>query len=281
MLRFYIEVARTAFRRQLIYRWANLAGLITNAFFGAVISYLVIALFHTRPTAAGYNVQDTLRYTWLVQAMVMVVLTFGWYDLMLTIRSGEVVSDLSKPYDFYWYWFSREMGRDLYYLLFRGLPTYLAGMLLFGIGAPGGLNLWLTYAVSLCLGAMLGIAYRFLYNLIAFWVVEARALGGMAGAIALFFSGSYIAVAFFPPWLHAIADWLPFNGLLNVPAEVFLGKLSGGDLWLNLGRQLFWLIVLTLVARLVAAAATRRIVVQGDNRFAAVYRVCSAPLALV
>ena len=52
-LRFYIEVARTAFRRQLIYRWANLAGLITNAFWGAIISYLVIALYHARPVAAA------------------------------------------------------------------------------------------------------------------------------------------------------------------------------------------------------------------------------------
>ena len=45
MLRFYIEVARTAFRRQLIYRWANLAGLLTNTFFGAVFSYVIIALY--------------------------------------------------------------------------------------------------------------------------------------------------------------------------------------------------------------------------------------------
>ncbi len=263
MLRFYIEVARTAFRRQLIYRWANLAGLLTNVFFGAIFSYLIIALFHARPTAAGYNVQDTLRYTWLLQAMVMIVLTFGMYDIMLTIRSGEVVSDLSKPCDFYWYWFSRELGRDFYYLLFRGLPTYLAGMLLFGIGAPGGLNLWLTYAVSLFLGAMLGIAYRFLYNVIAFWVIEARAIGVLAGAIALFFSGSYIPVPFFPAWLHTISDWLPFNGLLNIPAEIFLGKLTAGDLLLNLGRQVLWLIVLTLVARLAAAVAARHVVVQG------------------
>src|SRR5450755_3876321 len=78
MLRFYIEVARTAFRRQLIYRWANLAGLLTNAFFGAVFSYVIIALYSARPVVAGYNVKDTLSYTWLVQAMIMVVLPFSW-----------------------------------------------------------------------------------------------------------------------------------------------------------------------------------------------------------
>lgn len=80
MLRFYFEVARTAYRRQLIYRWANLAGLLTNIFFGAIFSYVIIALYHARPVVTGYNVQDALRYTWLVQAMIMVVLPFGWID---------------------------------------------------------------------------------------------------------------------------------------------------------------------------------------------------------
>ena len=44
MLRFYFEVARTAFRRQLIYRWANLAGLLTNVFWGVIME-----LRHYRP----------------------------------------------------------------------------------------------------------------------------------------------------------------------------------------------------------------------------------------
>ena len=58
------------------------------------------------------QLEDALRYIWLVQALIMVVVPFGWTDLMLTIRSGDVVSDLTKPCDFYWYWFSREVGRD-------------------------------------------------------------------------------------------------------------------------------------------------------------------------
>ena len=263
MLRFYIEVARTAFRRQLIYRWANLAGLLTNTFFGAVFSYVIIALYSARPVVAGYNVKDTLSYTWLVQAMIMVVLPFSWWDLMQTIRTGEVVTDLSKPCDFYWYWFSREIGRDAYYLLFRAIPTYAIGMLLFGVGLTSEWRSWLAYALALALGAMLGIAYRFLYNVIAFWIIEARAVVTLAGTIALFFTGSYIPLPFFPGWLHAIAVWLPFNGLMNVPAELLLGKLDGGSFWFEIGRQVGWLVILTLLVRSVIALAARRVISQG------------------
>jgi ABC-2 type transport system permease protein len=263
MLRFYVEVARTAFQRQLIYRWANVAGLLTNIFFGAILSFVFLALFHARPVAGGYHVRDTLRYIWLMQAMIMVVLPFGWFDLMRTITTGEVASDLGKPCDFYWYWFSREVGRDVYYALWRGAPTYLAGMLLFGIGLLGAQALWLAFAASLVLGAALGIAYRFLYNLVAFWIVEGRAAGNMAQSVAFFFTGSLVPVAFFPSWLHAIAAWLPFYGMMNVPAEVFIGKVNGGALLLDLVRQVLWLVLLTLGARALTVVATRRVILQG------------------
>jgi ABC-2 type transport system permease protein len=263
MLRFYVEVARTAFRRQLIYRWANLAGLLTNFFFGAIISSVFIALFHTQHVAAGYTVRDTLRYWWLTQSMIMVVLPFGWWDLMLTIRTGEIASDLAKPCDFYWYWFSREAGRDAYYLLFRAMPTYLGGMLLFGLGVPGGSLQWLAFVPSLAFGACLGIAFRFLYNLAAFWIVEARAAGTMAQTIAFFFTGLYMPLAFFPGWLAILSNWLPFSGMENIPALVVLGKVAGGALVWQLSLQAFWVVALTLGARALTAVATRRVVAQG------------------
>jgi ABC-2 type transport system permease protein len=263
MLPFYFEVARTAFRRQLIYRWANLAGLLTNIFFGCIFSYVIIALFHARAVVAGYDVCDTLRYTWLIQSMVMIVLTFGWYDMMLTIRSGAVIADLSKPCDFYWYWFSREAGRAVYYLFYRGLPTYVAGMLLFGFGAPLAWQSWLAFPLSLVLGTALGIAYRMLYNSLAFWLLEARAMGTMFVVIALFFTGSYIPLAFFPQWLAPIIKWLPFNALINLPAEIVLGKVAGSTLLFELARQALWVVAVTLLVRAVIALAARRVIVQG------------------
>jgi len=263
MLRFYVEVARTAFRRQVVYRWANLAGLLTNIVFGMIFSYVMIALYQVRSSAGGYDLIDALRYVWLVQSMVMIVMTFGWYDLMLTIRSGEVISDLSKPCDFYWYWFSREIGRSCYYLLYRGIPTYLAGMLLFRFGAPLDVRVWPIFLLSLSLGAMTGIAYRILFNIAAFWIIEARALGTLATVVALVFTGNYVPLPFFPGWLRAIADWLPFSGMMSVPAQVFLGKLIGLDLLINLIRQIGWLVLFIVLVRFVTIRAARRVVIQG------------------
>jgi ABC-2 type transport system permease protein len=263
MSRFYLQVALTAYRRQLVYRWANLAGLATNIFFGAIVSYVYIALFGARHATDGFSLRDTLRYIWLVQSIIMMVLPFGWFDLMLSIRTGEVVADLAKPCDFVWYWFSREAGRDLYYLIFRALPTYAAGMLLFGIGAPAEWQTWLAFASSLALAAALGIAFRFLYNVIAFWALETRSFGGFAQFLALFLGGSYVPVVFFPVWLKALTAWLPFGAMFNVPAQILDGKLDGLDLALAFINQLAWIVAITLACRGLTALAFRRVVAQG------------------
>lgn len=263
MLRFYFEVARTAYRRQLIYRWANLAGLCTNIFFGVIMSSIMIALYHVRPVTAGYDLRDALSYIWAAQALIMVVLPFGWQDLMLTIRTGEVVTDLSKPCDFFHYWFSRELGRALYYFLFRGLPTYLAGLLIFGLEIGAGWFTWPAFLICLALGAASGVVFRVALNLVAFWIIEARAMITLGVAIAQFFTGSYLPVVFFPAWLYILTNWLPFSGMINVPTQAFLGKLSGGPLLFDIFLQLGWLLVLVFVVRQITAIATRRVVVQG------------------
>jgi ABC-2 type transport system permease protein len=263
VLPFYLAVARTAFRRQVIYRWANLAGLAANVFFGTILSSVYLALYATRPTAGGFTALDTLRYLWLMQALTMTVLSFGWYDLLLTIRTGDVVTDLSKPCDFFWYWFSREAGRSAYFVLYRGLPTYAAGMLLFGIGLPGGGALWLAFVVTLLLGTVLGVTFRYLTNIVAFWIVEGRAAAGLAFALALFFTGNFVPIAFFPGWLRPLAEWLPFSGMLNVAAQAFAGHVAGAELALDLTRQTLWIGALILGARALTAAATRRVVIQG------------------
>jgi len=263
MLRFYLEVARTAYRRQLIYRWANLAGLCTNIFFCIILSSVLIALYRVRPQVGSYDLRDALSYIWATQAMIMPVLPFSWIDLMLTIRTGEVISDLSKPCDFFLYWCSREMGRALYFLLFRSLPTYLAGLLIFRIEPGAGWSIWPAFLFSLMLGSASGVVFRVLTNLAAFWMIEARSVVVLGLTLAQFFSGAYLPLVFFPPWLARLAVWLPFYGMMHGPATVFLGKLGGSALLQESALQLAWLLILAAVVRMITDIATRRVVVQG------------------
>jgi ABC-2 type transport system permease protein len=70
-------------------------------------------------------------------------------------------------------------------------------------------------------------------------------------------------VPFFPDWLRAVALALPFAGIIQTPADVFLERLTGASLLAALGRQALWAAGMLAGAQVLVAAATRRLVVQG------------------
>ena len=79
----------------------------------------------------------------------------------------------------------------------------------------------------------------------------------------MFFGGLLLPIAFFPDWLRAIAEALPFQSMMYVPTAIFLGKVTGGAILLGLGQQLGWFLVIYLIGRALLRVATRRLVVQG------------------
>ena len=81
--------------------------------------------------------------------------------------------------------------------------------------------------------------------------------------VASLFSGLYIPVVFFPDWLRAIAYATPFPAMLQIPVDIFVGHREGPEIAVALLVQLGWLVLLLGTCRLVFAAGTRRLVVQG------------------
>ncbi len=235
-MRLYYELAKRSLKRQTAYRAANWAGLITNCFFGALRSYVFVALYATRTDAAGYDLLDSLRYTWLTQGLLAFTFMWGWFDVANSIRTGQVASDLSKPFDYYAFWLSQDLGRAAYHLLFRTIPTYAVGMLLFGLGLPTDPIAWVGFLASLLCAALVTFAFNFLVNLSAFWMLDTRGPAMVAGIFTMFFGGLLLPIAFFPDWLRAIAEALPFQAMMYVPTAIFLGKVTGWSILLAIGQ---------------------------------------------
>lgn len=262
-MRLYFEVARLSFRRQVTYRAANWAGAATNIFWGCLRSYVFLALFEARSEVVGYQLADAVTYVWLTQALIMYSQLWGWWDVSNSIRTGAVATDIARPFDYYLYWLSQDVGRAVYYLLFRGVPVFLGGVVLFGVGVTADPRVWLAFLLSLVGAELVGFSFRFLLNLSSFWLLDHRGIGMVASVAASFFSGLLVPIAFFPEWLQGVSAWLPFQSMLYLPASVLLGKLSGPALLGALGQQLAWFVALALAGRALLAVATRRLVVQG------------------
>jgi ABC-2 type transport system permease protein len=260
-VRLYLEVARLSFRRHLAYRAATLAGLFTNALFGIMIAAVFSALYGNRDgEVAGYTVSDALTFVWLSQSLLMVVYLWGWWEVADAIRTGDVVADLMKPIDYQAYWLSRDLGRAACHLFTRMLPTFLVGLVFYDLALPRSVVTWLAVAASVLLAVIVSFGWRFLTNLTTFWLLDARGIHPLSVLVITFFSGFIMPLSFFPPWLRTVSEFLPFRAVIMLPVEIFLGQRVVAS---ALAIQLFWAIVLGILAQLVLLAAVRKVVVQG------------------
>jgi ABC-2 type transport system permease protein len=263
LMRLYWEIGKRAFQRQLAYRTANLAGLITNSFFGYVRAAIFVAAYAQTADIGGYSEHDAVTYTWVTQSIIMVVVLWGWWDVESTIRSGQVVSDLSKPFSYLGFWLARDYGRAVYFVLFRCAPILLAGQLLFGLRWPQSPWTWLLVLASLALAVTLSFCWRFMINLSAFWLLDARGTGQLLSSLVLFLSGFVIPIRMFPDWLRDLALALPFAGISQTPADLFLERLPPAPALASLALQALWTLIFLAAAQVFVTLATRRVVVQG------------------
>src|SRR5260370_19858034 len=226
-MRLYWEVARRALQRQLAYRTENIAGLITNAFFGYLRAAVFVALYQSTASVGGYDSLAAVTYSWVGQSLIMVVALWGWWDIELTIRSGDVISDLAKPFSYVGFWLARDLGRAAYFVVFRAAPIMLAGQVISGLRWPSSAMAWLLFGVRRVLARIVSFGWRFVLNVSAFWTTDARGLGSVALAASMFLGGFVVPIRFFPDWLQPLVLGLPFASITQTPADLFVERLEG------------------------------------------------------
>ncbi len=262
-MRLFWELARRAFQRQMTYRAAAIAGLATNFFFGILRFSVMIALFGTRQEVAGMTVQGAITYTCLAQGVISFLSLFSWYDLMNTVYSGGVASDLLKPMNYYSFWLAQDFGRAVAQLILRGLTMMAAYAIFIGLVYPSSAGQWLTVGMALGLAWLVSFSYRFLINLTAFWFPNALGIGRFAFILSWFTSGFLMPLRFFPTWFQRLCQLTPFPYTVNVISEVYLGLVKGPQLIQTLTMQLAWAVVLILLGQLLLRAGMKRLVILG------------------
>jgi viologen exporter family transport system permease protein len=262
-VRLYFEVARRTYARISTYRGATLAGVFTNTVFGFLLAYVLLAVYDERQAVGGFDATDAVTFTFVAQGLLMVVGMFGDTEMAERITTGDVIVDLQRPYDHQAWWAGVTYGKAAYYAVFRGVPPFLAGALVFHLRLPVTVLQALAFVVSVVLGVGVAFGWRYLLGLTAFWLLDIRGANQLGWMVAQFLGGSFVPIVFFPAWLESTARILPFASMLQVPVEVWLGRLEGVDLAGALLLQLAWGAALVLAGRHVMGRAVRRVVVQG------------------
>jgi ABC-2 type transport system permease protein len=262
-MRLFVELAKRSFQRQLSYRVATFAGLATNFFFGMLRVAVMVALYQTSGEVNGISLRGAITFTGLTQALIGFLSLFGWYDMMNSIYTGAIASDLLKPMGFFNYWLAQDLGRALAQLVLRGFTMMTAYALLIGISFPHGIDQWTAFTISLIMAWLISFSWRFLVNLSGFWTPDARAIGRFGFVLLYFVTGFLMPLRFFPDWFVRLCDFTPFPHMVNTVVEIYLGVLSGPQIMVVLAKQVVWVILLVFICQLTLKFGVRRLVIQG------------------
>lgn len=179
------------------------------------------------------------------------------------IRSGNVVLDLVRPADYQTLHFSATLGSYLMEAVMVSLPAFLVAVLVFGIDLPASSAATVGFILSLSAAFLLVFCLDFFIGLLSFWTVSVWGLTYAKVAVLDILAGTIIPLSLFPDWLRRIALLLPFQGMAYTPLSIYIGEIQGGAIWLNIGGQLLWAVILLGLTRLLWLKARRRIEIQG------------------
>ena len=199
----------------------------------------------------------------MTQGIIATIFIWGWFELARRIQTGDIATDLVRPADVQASALAFDLGRSVYHAIFRGVPPVLVGAVFFQLMAPSSVVVWLAFVASVALAVCVSFAFRFLYNLASFWLLDYRGPAMFATLLATFFSGILVPVRFFPDWLAALAYALPFWTMVQLPADIFVGAIGGAELAGALALQVAWVVVLLALGRVVLGLGTRKLVIQG------------------
>jgi viologen exporter family transport system permease protein len=256
----YPQLVRAGFQRYATYRQAALAGLTTNTVFGLLRASVLVAVLAQRGPVGGYDIATAVTYVWLGQGLLNVVNLWSDRELAGRVRTGDIVIDLGRPWDLQTALLATDLGRAGYAVLMRMLPPMAFGAVFFPFRWPEHPATWVLFVVSMVLGTAVSFGIRFLLNLSAFWLLDARGVLAVWGTVGGLLSGLILPLAWFPAWAQAVLAWTPFPALFQMPIDVFTER---GDPLAILVHQLFWAAALFALGRVALARGTRRLVVQG------------------
>jgi ABC-2 type transport system permease protein len=235
-----------------------LAGMFTNTVFG-VIRAAVLRSAIAESSVGGLTKTSATAFVFVSQAMIAVTSLFGDFGLIALVKSGDVATELHRPWDWSLYRLSSDLGRSLFNLITRGIAIAVTGWLLYHLTIPP-LQHIASFVVAAILAAVLASRLWTISGVSAFWLIDASGVVQLIVSIAMLGTGLLIPLQVLPAGLHDFFRVLPFAGLVQNPVDVLLGLQGVGSVVVH---QLFWIVILEVLLRTQLRAATRKLEVQG------------------
>jgi len=131
------------------------------------------------------------------------------------------------------------------------------------LSPPASVSAAALFALSLVFVVALAAAVATLMEIITVAALSERGVNMIMGGVIVVLSGNLVPLPLLPDQFQTFLQLQPFAGLMDTPLRIYSGHLAGTDTLFALGRQAFWLIVLTAIGRVAMTRVMARLQAQG------------------
>ena len=266
--RTYKPFTRAGVQEAIAYR-ANFICFLIGEIMSAFIMYFVwkaVFLSSDSDTFMGFTMEDMVVYLFITFLTGYLTYSDGAFAVGEEIVDGSIAMRMIRPCSFEMCFLFQELGNRLISVSMIFVPM-VAGVEVYRYIVCGTLRFnivsFLLYILSLLIAYMISFYFNVCYGFMAFFFKNLWGTTLIKETVVSFLSGAVVPLAFLPSGLAAVLNILPFASLSYTPVMIYMGMYSAGETAWRIGLQLFWLVFMYGVSKLVWRSAVKRLCVQG------------------
>jgi ABC-2 type transport system permease protein len=254
----YVQEAKIAIAEQIQYRAANyfyMIGMVAEPVIYLVVWSTVAA--QQGGSVAGITAGQFAAYyiVWTLVRNINIVFTpYGWEE---RIREGRLSAQLLRPL----FPIVEDLGffigwKPVVVVLWLPIAIFLS-LIFRPVLNPTPVAI-VVFAISLLGAYLIRSLNQSSLGLVTFWTTRVGPIFQLYIAVELLLSGRLVPMALMPDWVQRIANVLPFQWTFGFPIEALVGNLSTEALLGGLAMQALWIVIGSVLVRVVWHFAVRR-----------------------
>ncbi len=217
-----LSVGIATYKEWAAYRSHMAVSIVVGPIYFLVQYFIWHAIFSTRETLNGLSLEQMLIYYGTISVITYLVFDFADWNLQMLVRTGKYVTFVLRPVSHRFFALSQKVGHRSLGFWVEFVPIFLIYYFLFNINLIPPFIGWAL--LSITLGFLMTFLVNYCIGLTAFWLTNAGGIRRIFLLIRDVTAGVFVPLTFFPDIIQFISFFLPFQYMVYVPAQVFIGN---------------------------------------------------------
>ncbi|HTV62390.1 MAG TPA: ABC-2 family transporter protein [Verrucomicrobiae bacterium] len=257
----YWHVVAIGIQNNLTYRF----NYLTRTLFSFIPLFAMLSLWQKiysggNAQHGGWTRAEMIFYYLLVAVMdVFTAVNEDDWQIAADIREGAISQFLLKPIDYLWYRLCLFFSGRLTFVMMAAVPLAAFILLFRGyVVPPANALAVVVFPFSVLLTALLQFFISYSMAMLAFWLLEISTFIFILFAFEYIASGHLFPLNLLPPPIFHALMFTPFPYQMYFPVSIYMGKISGAELWSGLAMQMLWVVLGYCFARFMWRRGVRK-----------------------